>query len=341
MVHADRAARVLPPRAGVAGGGRVAPRLARAGGRDVLRAERDPREQASIPSIHPKTPEDYGVPESQSDVETRQYRNVVRTWQELKLSKHPLNEKDPAYRFVFQTPEVPLGRALDRRRLGLDRDALRPLRRPVPPRRPHALDGRGLRGDQPARRARARASRTATTSGSTQTPTTARTAARRSTDEFYEVARVMMRVRDLLGDAARRDPHVVQHVRGDAGDGRRRRRTFRAALRRTRRRATSRSSGTAATSRDARVPAPDADDRLDEPQGVLRPGDRHRVRGGRPLALRRAEGGASSRSRRPRTAARGQGRVEAADARPAPGPALGGDEGLPRRRVRHAEGRAS
>ncbi|HET9461507.1 MAG TPA: molybdopterin oxidoreductase, partial [Gaiellaceae bacterium] len=61
------------------------------------------------PSIDPKTPEDYGVPESQLDVETRQYRNVVRTWQELKLSKHPLTEKDPAYRFVFQTPKYRWG----------------------------------------------------------------------------------------------------------------------------------------------------------------------------------------------------------------------------------------
>ena len=61
------------------------------------------------PSINPKSPEDYGVPESQTDVETRQYRNVVRTWQELKLSKHPLTEKDPAYRFVFQTPKYRWG----------------------------------------------------------------------------------------------------------------------------------------------------------------------------------------------------------------------------------------
>jgi nitrate reductase alpha subunit len=61
------------------------------------------------PSIRPKAPEDYGVPESQTDVETRQYRNVVRTWQELKLSKHPLTEKDPAYRFVFQTPKYRWG----------------------------------------------------------------------------------------------------------------------------------------------------------------------------------------------------------------------------------------
>jgi nitrate reductase alpha subunit len=61
------------------------------------------------PSINPRTPEEYGVPESQMDAETRQFRNVVRTWQELKLSKHPLTEKDPAYRFVFQTPKYRWG----------------------------------------------------------------------------------------------------------------------------------------------------------------------------------------------------------------------------------------
>ena len=64
---------------------------------------------AEHPSIAPRTPEEYGVPESQLDVETRQYRNVVRTWQELKLSKHPLTERDPAYRFIFQTPKYRWG----------------------------------------------------------------------------------------------------------------------------------------------------------------------------------------------------------------------------------------
>jgi nitrate reductase alpha subunit len=63
----------------------------------------------SHPSISPRPPEDYGVPESQIDVETRQYRNVVRTWQELRLSKHPLNERDPEYRFIFQTPKYRWG----------------------------------------------------------------------------------------------------------------------------------------------------------------------------------------------------------------------------------------
>jgi nitrate reductase alpha subunit len=61
------------------------------------------------PSISPRGPEDYGVPESQLDNETRQARNVVRTWAELSQSHHPLNVADPAYRFVFQTPKYRWG----------------------------------------------------------------------------------------------------------------------------------------------------------------------------------------------------------------------------------------
>jgi nitrate reductase alpha subunit len=61
------------------------------------------------PSIVPRGPSDYGLAESQVDVETRQVRNVVRTWEELSRSRHPLNELDPAYRFVFQTPKYRWG----------------------------------------------------------------------------------------------------------------------------------------------------------------------------------------------------------------------------------------
>jgi nitrate reductase alpha subunit len=61
------------------------------------------------PSIAPRTPADYGIPGSRRDVETRQFRNVVLTWGELSASRHPLNELDPAYRFVFQTPKYRWG----------------------------------------------------------------------------------------------------------------------------------------------------------------------------------------------------------------------------------------
>jgi nitrate reductase alpha subunit len=61
------------------------------------------------PSIRPKTPEDYGVPLTQLDAETRQWRNVVLTWDELRATRHPLNEQDPAFRFIFQTPKYRWG----------------------------------------------------------------------------------------------------------------------------------------------------------------------------------------------------------------------------------------
>jgi nitrate reductase alpha subunit len=64
---------------------------------------------AAHPSIKPRTPGDYGIPEAQLDVETRQYRNVVRTWDELQRTRHPLNEADPAFRFIFQTPKYRWG----------------------------------------------------------------------------------------------------------------------------------------------------------------------------------------------------------------------------------------
>ncbi len=42
------------------------------------------------PCIHPKTPEDFGFPESDLSGETRQVRNVVRTPKELLKTRHPL-----------------------------------------------------------------------------------------------------------------------------------------------------------------------------------------------------------------------------------------------------------
>jgi nitrate reductase alpha subunit len=64
---------------------------------------------AEHPSITPKTPTDYGVPDDQLDIETRQTRNVVLSWGELSATRHPLNVKDDAFRFVFQTPKYRWG----------------------------------------------------------------------------------------------------------------------------------------------------------------------------------------------------------------------------------------
>ncbi|MFN8546421.1 MAG: molybdopterin-dependent oxidoreductase [Candidatus Eisenbacteria bacterium] len=54
-------------------------------------------------AIRPQGPADYGVPESDLSCETRQGRNVVRTWAETKASAHPLR-KD-GFKFVFHTPK--------------------------------------------------------------------------------------------------------------------------------------------------------------------------------------------------------------------------------------------
>ena len=54
-------------------------------------------------AIRPAGPADYGAEVSDLSTETRQGRNVVKSWAELKDSPHPL-AKD-GYRFVFHTPK--------------------------------------------------------------------------------------------------------------------------------------------------------------------------------------------------------------------------------------------
>jgi nitrate reductase alpha subunit len=57
------------------------------------------------PSITPRQPADYGLQASDLSTETRQVRNVVKPWSEVKLTRHPLAEADDRYRFVFITPK--------------------------------------------------------------------------------------------------------------------------------------------------------------------------------------------------------------------------------------------
>jgi nitrate reductase alpha subunit len=54
--------------------------------------------------LQPKQPEDYGISRSALDTETRQVRNVVMTWNELKKTRHPL-AKEEGYKFIFLTPK--------------------------------------------------------------------------------------------------------------------------------------------------------------------------------------------------------------------------------------------
>ncbi|MBM4414780.1 MAG: molybdopterin oxidoreductase [Chloroflexi bacterium] len=57
------------------------------------------------PLIQPQGPEAYGLNRNDLSTETRQVRNVVKPWSDLKVTKHPLAAKDPSYRFVFITPK--------------------------------------------------------------------------------------------------------------------------------------------------------------------------------------------------------------------------------------------
>jgi nitrate reductase alpha subunit len=153
---------------------------------------------AEHPSIRPKAPEEYGFPESDLHVETRQARNVVRTVDELLDSRHPLNRKSDQYRFIFQTPKYRWGA----HSTAVDSDWIAMLFGPFgdpyrrDPRMPwtgeayaeiNPKDAEGLEvgdgdyiwidadpEDRPYRGAR-------------------------SGDDFYEVARVMMRVRVYPG----------------------------------------------------------------------------------------------------------------------------------------------
>jgi nitrate reductase alpha subunit len=54
-------------------------------------------------ALRPKGPQDYGVPESDLSTETRQGRNVVKTWAETRTTRHPRAAE--GYRFVFHTPK--------------------------------------------------------------------------------------------------------------------------------------------------------------------------------------------------------------------------------------------
>ena len=180
MVHADGAARVLPPRARVPGGGRVAARLARAGRRDVLRPQLDPLEQEA-PVDHaararglrrPRRParrRNPPVPERRPHVGRAQGDAA------------PAARGEPGLPVHLPDAEVPLGRALDGSRRRLDRDAVRPVRRPVPA-RPAEPRGRARRTSRSTRRTRSSSgSTTATTPGSTPIRPIARTATGRRT----------------------------------------------------------------------------------------------------------------------------------------------------------------
>lgn len=57
------------------------------------------------PCILPDEPEKYGVDKNDLSTDTRQARNVVKPWDELKNTKHPLQSVSKDYKFIFHTPK--------------------------------------------------------------------------------------------------------------------------------------------------------------------------------------------------------------------------------------------
>ena len=166
-------------------------------------------------AMRPKGPEDYGVRLDDLSCETRQGRNVVKTWAETEGLAHPL-AKD-GYQFVFHTPKYRHGAHT----MPIDTDmspccsarsatstATTSARRSSP---------RATSTSTP-RTPRELASRTATTLDRLRSrgPAVPRLAEERPRTTS---SRALLPRALLPRHAARRDAHVVQHVRRDAGLG--------------------------------------------------------------------------------------------------------------------------
>ncbi len=54
--------------------------------------------------LKPVQPEDFGIKRDELNTEVRQVRNIVKTWDELKKTRHPLM-KEKGYKFLFITPK--------------------------------------------------------------------------------------------------------------------------------------------------------------------------------------------------------------------------------------------
>jgi len=58
----------------------------------------------SHPALRPRAPEDYGVSRSDERADIRQARHVIKSWEEVKQTSHPLM-KTQGYKFIFHTPK--------------------------------------------------------------------------------------------------------------------------------------------------------------------------------------------------------------------------------------------
>ncbi len=57
------------------------------------------------PAIRPETPEQWGISPDDLRTDVRQGRNVVKSWEEVRQTQHPLTKQDARYRFIFHTPK--------------------------------------------------------------------------------------------------------------------------------------------------------------------------------------------------------------------------------------------
>jgi len=57
-----------------------------------------------LPLLKPIQPEDFGIKKEELNTEVRQVRNIVKPWDELKKTRHPLM-KEKGYKFLFITPK--------------------------------------------------------------------------------------------------------------------------------------------------------------------------------------------------------------------------------------------
>ncbi len=57
------------------------------------------------PAIKPETPDKWGAKVDDLTTDIRQGRNVVKSWDEMKQTRHPLMNQDEKYRFIFHTPK--------------------------------------------------------------------------------------------------------------------------------------------------------------------------------------------------------------------------------------------
>jgi nitrate reductase alpha subunit len=57
------------------------------------------------PAIRPKPPAAWGLADGDRSPESRQVRNITLSWDELRVSSHPLTAQDDRYRFIFLTPK--------------------------------------------------------------------------------------------------------------------------------------------------------------------------------------------------------------------------------------------